>query len=76
MISGANTTSPYSFYAIAPTAPHAFSLFGQSPRDMHDTYDEFGYILRPSNRQQVPIQKKRSFASGSLRGLRKLFGSA
>ncbi|KII93317.1 hypothetical protein PLICRDRAFT_35513 [Plicaturopsis crispa FD-325 SS-3] len=32
------------FFPVAPTSPHAFASFQQSPRDQHAMYAQFGAV--------------------------------
>ncbi|KAA1466347.1 hypothetical protein DENSPDRAFT_831162 [Dentipellis sp. KUC8613] len=68
-----NSISPYSLFPTAPSAPHAFSLFGQSPRETHQMYEELQSVVRQSG--PYGSQRKRASSVGSLRGLKKFFSS-
>lgn len=46
-----------SFFPTSPASPNAFSIFAQSPRETHATYEDLRHILRPSN-GQIPTKKR------------------
>jgi hypothetical protein len=67
----AYTTTAPSFILFPTTSSvYGFNMAASAhdPRNTHNTYEEFGRILRPSNGQQ--LDRKTSFTSS----LKKLFG--
>ncbi|TFY75890.1 hypothetical protein EWM64_g8121 [Hericium alpestre] len=64
-----------SLFPAASTAPHAFSLFGQSPRDTYAMYEDLHTtVTRSSGRSANPRQ--RSTSGNSVKsGLKKMFGA-
>ncbi|TFY76893.1 hypothetical protein EWM64_g7119 [Hericium alpestre] len=63
-----------SLFPAASTAPHAFSLFGQSPRDTYAMYEELHTIITRSPAR--PSQRQRSTSGSSVKsGLKKMFGA-
>jgi hypothetical protein len=43
-----------SFFPTSPASPNAFSIFAQSPREAHATYEDLRRVLRPSNGAAAP----------------------
>ncbi|KAI0785399.1 hypothetical protein BC629DRAFT_1678079 [Irpex lacteus] len=59
-----------SFFPNAPASPHAFSSFGQSPRDSHNMYASLGSL---SSSSKTHSQSGKGSSSG-LGSLKKLVG--
>jgi hypothetical protein len=78
MSSNMNSFSPF---PTSTTAPWAFGLFGQDPRDTHATYQDLVAIVRPSSHVHRP-ERTRGVSNSSrdghsnafYRGLRRFFG--
>ncbi|KDR83627.1 hypothetical protein GALMADRAFT_235922 [Galerina marginata CBS 339.88] len=72
----------YSIFPTTPSSGPSFNLFiptsSISSRETHEMYEEFGFVLRPSNRQTTcgPTKSKSSkFSSTKSRSsLRKWLG--
>jgi hypothetical protein len=43
-----SNVTPFSLFPASTTAPCAFGLFGQNPRDTHATYEELAAVIDPS----------------------------
>jgi hypothetical protein len=75
------SSSPFSLFPTSTTAPCAFGLFGQDPRDAHGRYEELAAVLgRPSSHgRAAPRSEKRSASSNGsnsfVENLRRFFGN-
>jgi hypothetical protein len=57
-------TGSFGLFGSAPSSPHAFSTFGQSPRGQHDMYAQFGAAVTGQG-----SQSKSGSGFGSLKKL-------
>jgi len=67
-------SSSFSLFPASTTAPCAFGLFGQNPRDTHATYEDLAAVIaRPSNGHTV---RRTGSVGGNtfLDGLWRFFG--